>query len=63
MTDDLINFKRMHLIRPHDKDRTSESYFYKYLKKIVRRSSKYKVLMGIDFEFNTKKIALMQISF
>jgi hypothetical protein len=63
MTDDLINFKRMHLIRPHDKDRTSETYFYKYLKKIVRRSSKYKVLMGIDFEFNTKKIALMQISF
>lgn len=63
MTDDLINFKRMHIIRPHDKDRTSESYFYKYLKKIVRRSSKYKVLMGIDFEFNTKKIALMQISF
>ena len=63
MTDDLIDFKLMHLIRPHDKNRTSEDYFYKYLKKIAKRASKYKVLMGIDFEFNTKKIALMQIGF
>jgi hypothetical protein len=37
--------------------------FYKFLKKIYKFSSKYEIYMGIDFEFNTKKIALMQILF
>jgi hypothetical protein len=37
--------------------------FYGALKKIDKLSKKYKILMGIDFEFNTKKVALMQILF
>jgi len=39
------------------------SEFYIKLKKIKRYSKKYDVYMGIDFEFNTKIIALMQILF
>ena len=37
--------------------------FYKKLKKINKISSKYSTYMGIDYEFNTKKVALMQILF
>lgn len=41
----------------------SRDKFYGALKKIDKLSKKYKILMGIDFEFNTKKVALMQILF
>lgn len=37
--------------------------FLESLKKINKLSSKYEIFMGIDFEFNTKRIALMQIYF
>ena len=37
--------------------------FYNLLRKINNLSSKYPIYMGIDFEFNTKKVALMQILF
>ena len=40
-----------------------QNKFYKKLKKINNISSKYPIYMGIDYEFNTKKIALMQILF
>jgi len=46
-------------------DIKSQKKFYKTLKKIYNISTKNKnqVYMGIDFEFNTKKVALMQILF
>ena len=37
--------------------------FLKSLIKINRYANKYQTFMGIDFEFNTKKVALMQILF
>jgi hypothetical protein len=37
--------------------------FYKLLIKINIYSAKYPIYMGIDFEFNTKKVALMQVLF
>jgi hypothetical protein len=37
--------------------------FYKILKKINKIANKYTSYMAIDFEFNSKKIALMQILF
>jgi hypothetical protein len=48
------------IIRPES---NIEKKFYRNLKKINRLSHKYPVFMGIDFEFNTKKLALMQILF
>lgn len=44
-------------------DIETQKRFYKILKKIHKLSKKYQILMGIDFEFNTKKVALMQILF
>ena len=40
-----------------------QNKFYILLKKINKIASKYPTYMGIDFEFNTKKVALMQILF
>jgi len=45
------------------KDKNIEKKFYKTLKKIHNLSKRHKIYMAIDFEFNTKKIALMQILF
>ncbi len=42
---------------------SKEKKFQRALEKINKLSSKYPVYMGIDFEFNTKKVALMQILF
>jgi hypothetical protein len=44
-------------------DKHIQNKFYKLLVKINRISLKYPTYMGIDFEFNTKKVALMQILF
>lgn len=40
-----------------------QNKFYILLQKINKLSLKYPTYMGIDFEFNTKKVALMQILF
>lgn len=37
--------------------------FYRILKRVKKFSKKYSTYMAIDFEFNTKKVALMQIAF
>ena len=44
-------------------DQLLQNKFYILLTKINKISSKYPTYMGIDFEFNTKKVALMQILF
>jgi hypothetical protein len=46
-------------------DKKSQNKFLRLLKKVNRiaNKNKYPVYMGIDFEFNTKKVALMQIMF
>jgi hypothetical protein len=51
------------LVKIIKSDKKSQNKFYKLIKKIHKIASKYDVFMGIDFEFNTKKIALMQILF
>ena len=56
----MIDNSLVKIIRP---DPYIEKKFYRNLKKINKLSKKYAVYMGIDFEFNTKKIALMQILF
>ena len=45
------------------KNEEMQNKFLKLLIKINKYSNKYPVFMGIDFEFNTKKVALMQILF
>lgn len=45
------------------KNEEMQNKFIKLLMKINKYSHKYPVFMGIDFEFNTKKVALMQILF
>ena len=44
-------------------DEHLQNKFYNLLNKINKISIKYQTYMGIDFEFNTKKVALMQILF
>jgi len=44
-------------------DQRLQNKFYKLLVKINKISLRYSTYMGIDFEFNTKKVALMQILF
>lgn len=51
------------LVKIIKSDKKSQNKFYNLIKKISKLSKKYPVFMGIDFEFNTKKIALMQILF
>jgi len=51
------------LVKIVKSDKKSQNKFYNLIKKISKLSKKYPVFMGIDFEFNTKKIALMQILF
>lgn len=51
------------LVKIIKSDIKNQNRFYKLLKKINKISSKYPTYMGIDFEFNTKKVALMQILF
>jgi len=51
------------LVKIIKSDKKSQNKFYKLIKKIHKISTKYDIYMGIDFEFNTKKIALMQILF
>ena len=51
------------LVKIIKSDKKSQNKFFKLIKKIHKIASKYDVYMGIDFEFNTKKIALMQILF
>ena len=51
------------LVKIIKSDKKSQNKFYNVIKKIYKLSKKYPVFMGIDFEFNTKKIALMQILF
>jgi hypothetical protein len=55
----LININQIKIIRPG----ITEKKFRRALKKISKLSEKYDVYMAIDYEFNTKKIALMQIMF
>lgn len=40
-----------------------QNKFFNFLKKIYKYSNKYEIIIGIDFEFNSKKVALMQILF
>ena len=51
------------IVRIVKSDKNSQDKFLKFLKKINLISKKYQTFMGIDFEFNTKKVALMQILF
>jgi hypothetical protein len=51
------------LVKIIKSDKKSQNKFYNLIKKISKLSKKYPIFMGIDFEFNTKKIALMQILF
>jgi hypothetical protein len=51
------------LVKIIKSDKKNQNKFYKLLKKINKISLKYPTYMGIDFEFNTKKVALMQILF
>lgn len=55
----MIDIKLVKIIR----NNIEQHKFYRVLKKINKLSQKYPIFMGIDFEFNTKKIALMQILF
>lgn len=55
----MIDIKLVKIIRNDIEQRK----FYRVLKKINKLSHKYPIFMGIDFEFNTKKIGLMQILF
>jgi hypothetical protein len=55
----MIDNSIVKIIRPN----RTEQKFLKRLQKINLISKKYPVYMGIDFEFNTKKVALMQILF
>lgn len=51
------------LVKIIKSDIKTQNNFFKLIKKIHRLSTKYEIFMGIDFEFNTKKVALMQILF
>jgi len=51
------------IVRIVYKDDKLQNKFYKLLTKINKISAKCPTYMGIDFEFNTKKVALMQILF
>jgi hypothetical protein len=51
------------LVKIIKSDKKSQNKFLKLITKINKLSKKYEIYMGIDFEFNTKKIALMQILF
>jgi hypothetical protein len=51
------------LVKIIKSDKKSQNKFLKLIKRIHKLASKYEVFMGIDFEFNTKKVALMQILF
>lgn len=55
----LIDTNLIKIIRPG----ITEKKFRKTLKRISKLSDKYNTYMAIDYEFNTKKIALMQIMF
>lgn len=59
METNLIDINLIKIIRPG----ITEKKFRQALKRISRLAEKYDVYMGIDYEFNTKKIALMQIMF
>jgi hypothetical protein len=56
---DLIDINLVKIVRPG----ILEKKFRRALKKISKLSEKYNVFMAVDYEFNTKKIALMQIMF
>jgi hypothetical protein len=56
---DLIDNNLIKIVRPG----ILEKKFRRALKRINKLSNKYTIYMGIDYEFNTKKIALMQIMF
>jgi hypothetical protein len=51
------------IVRIVYKDEKQQDKFYTLLTKINKISIKRPTYMGIDFEFNTKKVALMQILF
>ena len=51
------------IIRIVYKDEKLQNKFYKLLRKINKIAIRCPTFMGIDFEFNTKKVALMQILF
>jgi hypothetical protein len=55
----LIDNNLIKIVRPGIK----EKKFRRALKRISKLAVKHNVYMGIDYEFNTKKIALMQIMF
>jgi len=55
----LLDISKVNIIRPG----RSEQKFCKRLKQISKLAKKYDTYMAIDYEFNTKKIALMQIMF
>lgn len=55
----LIDINLIKIIRPG----ILEKKFRRALKRISKLSEKYDIYMAIDYEFNTKKIALMQIMF
>lgn len=59
ISSDLIDINLVKIVRPG----ITEKKFRRALKKISKLSEKYNVFMAIDYEFNTKKIALMQIMF
>jgi len=56
----MIDISKVKIIKSNN---NLQNKFYKLLKKINNISKKYPTYMGIDFEFNTKKIATMQILF
>ena len=56
----MIDISKVKIIKS---DIKLQNKFYKLIKKINKISKKYPTYMGIDFEFNTKKIATMQILF
>ena len=55
----MINNSKVKIIINND----DQDLFYKKMKKINRLSSLYDIYMAVDFEFNTKIIALMQFLF
>jgi hypothetical protein len=59
VSSDLIDINLVKIVRPG----MLEKKFRRALKRIGKLSEKYNVFMAIDYEFNTKKIALMQIMF
>ena len=56
----MIDISLVKIIRPNT---NLEKHYNKRLKQFARLSKRYPVFLGIDFEFNTKKIALMQLLF